>query len=122
MTLGFHNHDVEFKTLEATRPIDILAANKNITSFHLNIGLCLKGGGDPVAFIRQCPGRIQTLLVQDYMGKAKWPEILSLAEKSGGLQFYLIQRTDGLFLAPREGDDVLDFARKDLQLFRQIRG
>jgi sugar phosphate isomerase/epimerase len=68
MTLGFHNHDVEFKTLEAIRPIDILAANNDITSFHLNIGLCLKGGGDPVAFIRQCPGRIQTLLVQDYMG------------------------------------------------------
>ena len=56
MLLGFHNHDVEFKTLEGTRPIDMLAANKDFTAFHLNIGLCLQGGGDPVAFINQVPG------------------------------------------------------------------
>ncbi len=121
MTLGFHNHDVEFKLVEATRPIDILAANKDIVSFHLNIGLCLKAGGDPVAFIRQCPGRIQTLLIQDYMGKANWKQILSVAENTGGLQFYLIQRTDGLSLVERQGDDVLDFAKSDLAYFRRLR-
>jgi sugar phosphate isomerase/epimerase len=122
MTLGFHNHDVEFKNLEATRPIDILATNRDIVSFHLNIGLCLKGGGDPVAFIRQCPGRIQTLLIQDYMGKADWKQILPAAENTGGLQFYLIQRTDGLYLVERQGDDLLDFAKKDLEYFRQLHG
>jgi sugar phosphate isomerase/epimerase len=121
MTLGFHNHDVEFKPLEGSRPIDILAANKDIASFHLNIGLCLKGGGDPVAFIRQCPGRIQSLLIQDYMNKANWKEILPAAEKTGGLQFYLIQRTDGLFLVERQGDDLLDHVKKDLAYFRQLR-
>jgi len=122
MTLGFHNHDVEFKTVEGTRPIDILAANKDITSFHLNIGLCLKGAGDPVAFIKQCPGRIQALLIQDYNGQAHWKEIISAAEGKGGLQFYLIQRTDGLFLVDRQGDDLLDFAQKDLEYFRKLHG
>jgi len=122
MTLGFHNHDVEFKALEGRLPIDILADNKDIASFHLNIGLCLKGGGDPIAFVRKCPGRIQALLIQDYMGRANWKEIISAAENGGGLQFYLIQRTDGLFLVEREGDDVLDFARKDLQYFRKLHG
>jgi len=38
----------------------------------------------------------------------------------GGLQFYLIQRTDGLSLVPREGDDLLDFAHKDLEYFRGL--
>jgi len=122
MTLGFHNHDVEFKPVEGTRPIDILAANRDITSFHLNIGLCLKGGGDPVSFINQCPGRIQALLVQDYEGQARWKEIFASAEGAGGLQFYLIQRTDGLFLVERQGDDLIDFARKDLEYFRQLHG
>jgi sugar phosphate isomerase/epimerase len=122
MTLGFHNHAVEFTPVEGTRPIDILAANKDITSFHLNIGLCLQGGGDPVAFIKQCPGRIQSLLIQDYRGRARWKEIFAAAEGGGGLQFYLIQRTDGLFLVQREGDDLLDFAQKDLEYFRQIHG
>jgi len=122
MTLGFHNHGIEFQPVEGTRPIDILAANQDITSFHLNIGLCLQAGGDPIAFIQQCPGRIQSLLVQDYKGQARWKEIFSAAEAKGGLQFYLIQRTDGLFLVQREGNDLLDFAQKDLQYFRQLHG
>ena len=122
MTLGFHNHDIEFKAVEGTKPMDILAANKDITSFHLNIGLCLKGGGDPVAFIKQCPGRIQALLIQDFEGQAKWKEILPAAERIGKLRFYLIQRTDGLFLVERQGDDLLDFAQKDLEYFKKLRG
>ena len=122
MTLGFHNHGIEFEPVEGTRPIDILAANKDIASFHLNIGLCLQGGGDPVAFINRCPGRIQSLLIQDYKGQARWKDIFAAAESKGGLQFYLIQRTDGLFLVQREGDDLLDFARKDLEYFRELHG
>jgi sugar phosphate isomerase/epimerase len=121
MKLGFHNHDVEFQTVEGVRPIDILAANKDITAFHLNVGLALKGGGDPVAFIKQVPGRIQSLLIQDFDGKAHWKDILLAADnKSSGLEFYLIQRTDGLFLVSRQGDDLLDFARQDLEYFRQL--
>lgn len=122
MTLGFHNHAIEFVPVEGVRPMDILAANKDITSFHLNIGLCLQGGGDPVAFLDQCPGRTQALLIQDYKGQARWKEIFAAAEGKGGLQFYLIQRTDGLFLVQREGEDLLDFARKDLEYFRQLHG
>ena len=122
MTLGFHNHGIEFEPVEGTRPIDILAGNKDITSFHLNVGLCLQAGGDPIAFIQQCPGRIQSLLVQDYKGQARWKEIFGAAEKTGRLQFYLLQRTDGLFLVQREGTDLLDFAEKDLQYFRKIHG
>jgi sugar phosphate isomerase/epimerase len=120
MTLGFHNHDIEFKPIEGVRPIDILAANKDIRSFHLNLGLCLKGGGDPIAFLKQCPGRVQSILCQDFEGKARWKETFATAENGSGLEFYLIQRTDGLSLVPREGTDLLDFARQDLQYFRQL--
>src|ERR1700722_15092921 len=120
MTLGFHNHDIEFKPNEGVRPIDILAANKDITSFHLNLGLCLKGGGDPIAFLKQCPGRVQSILCQDFEGKARWKETFATAEHGSGLEFYLIQRTDGLSLVPREGADLLDFARQDLQYFRRL--
>ena len=122
MSLGFHNHDIEFRPVDGTRPIDILAANKDITAFHLNLGLCLKGGGDPVAFMKQCPGRIQSMLCQDYQSKVRWKETFAAAENEGGLEFYLIQRTDGLSLVPREGNDLLEFARKDLEYFRELHG
>jgi sugar phosphate isomerase/epimerase len=122
MTLGFHNHEIEFKPVEGTRPMNILAANKDIAAFHLNIGLCLRGGGDPIAFMKRCPGRIQSLLVQDYQGQARWKEIFAAAEGAGGLEFYLLQRTDGLFLVERQGNDLLDFAAKDLEYFNQLHG
>jgi sugar phosphate isomerase/epimerase len=122
MTLGFHNHDVEFRPVDGARPIDILAANKDITSFHLNIGLCLRGGGDPVAFMKQCSGRVQSLLAQDYNGQARWKDIFNVAESDAGFQFYLIQRADGLFLVQQPGDDLLELARKDLAYFRQLHG
>jgi sugar phosphate isomerase/epimerase len=121
MTLGFHNHEIEFKPIDGVRPIDILAANKDITSFHLNLGLCLKGGGDPIAFLNQCPGRVQAILCQDFDGKARWKETFAAAENGNGLEFYLIQRTDGLSLVPREGADLLEFARQDLEYFRRLR-
>lgn len=35
MTCAFHNHSVEFKPIEGTRPIDILARNKELV-FHLD--------------------------------------------------------------------------------------
>ena len=38
-----------------------------------------------------------------------------------GLEFYLLQRTDGLFLVERQGNDLLDFA-KDLEYFNQLHG
>jgi hypothetical protein len=120
MTLGFHNHDVEFRVVEGIRPIDILVSNKDITAFHLNLGLCLKGGGDPVSFIKQCPGRVQSILCQDFAGKVQWQLIFAAGESIGGLQFYLIQRTDGLSLVQREGDDLLEFARMDLEYFRAL--
>ena len=122
MTLGFHNHDIEFKPIEGTRPIDILIANRDIVSFHLNIGLCLKGGGEPVEFMKRCPGRVQSLLIQDYDHQARWKEIFATAEDRAGLQFYLIQRTDGLFLVERQGDDLLQFAQQDLADFRRLHG
>ncbi|HLH37644.1 MAG TPA: hypothetical protein VKX39_00735 [Bryobacteraceae bacterium] len=122
MTLGFHNHEIEFQPLEGTRPIDVLTANRDITSFHLNVGLCLKGGGDPVGFMKRCPHRVQSLLIQDYQHRANWKEIFAAAEARAGLQFYLIQRTDGLSFVERQGGDLLQFAQQDLADFRKLHG
>lgn len=104
MSLRFHNHSIEFEPVDDTRPIDILAANRDITSFHLNIGLRLQGGGDPIAFINPCPGHIQSLLVQDYKGQTPWKKTFIAAE------------------VQHEGSNLLDFAQNDLQYFQQFHG
>ena len=121
MTVGFHNHGIEFQPLDGVYPADLLAANEAIRAHHLNIGLALQGGGDPVAFIHKVPGRLQSILVQDYQGQADWPAILAAAEADSAFEFYLIQRADGLGLVDRPSDDALDNVRQDLEYFRNLR-
>ncbi len=122
MTIGFHNHGIEFQPVEGVFPADLVAANRAIQSFHVNIGLALQGGGDPAAFIKKCPGRVQTILAQDYMGQANWKQIFAAAEGVGGLDFYLIQRADGLGLVDRDQSDALENVRLDLEYFRKLYG
>jgi sugar phosphate isomerase/epimerase len=124
MSCAFHNHAVEFVPIDGTRPIDILARNKDL-QFHLNIGLCRQAKVDPIAFIERYPGRIQALLCTDSpndanghppmvgKGTAPWKQIFAAAEHTGGVRFCLIQQ---------EGseDPPLQAVRKDLQFFRQL--
>lgn len=123
MVLGFHNHDVEFKTLEGKRPLDLLAANHDFVAFHLNLGWCLRADADPVEYCKVLAGKVQSIQAQDYQGKARWKEVFAAAEGPGKIQFYLIQRaSNGLALVQREGNDLMDFAQKDLDYFKQLHG
>lgn len=123
MVLGFHNHDVEFKTLEGKRPLDLLAANKDFVAFHLNLAWCLRGNGDPVEYCKVLAGRVQSIQAQDWEGKARWKEVFTAAEGPGKIQFYLIQRaSNGLALVQRDGNDMMDFAQKDLEYFKKLHG
>jgi sugar phosphate isomerase/epimerase len=126
MTCAFHNHSVEFKPIEGTRPIDILARNKELV-FHLDVAPCRQSGTDPVAFIEQYPGRIQSVLCSDSpadvsghqplvgQGTTPWKNIFGAAEGAGGIGFYLIQQEGSM-------DPPLQAAEKDLKYFRQIHG
>ena len=77
MQTGYHNHSVEFRPLGGQRPIEILASNtpKDVM-LQLDVGHCVEGGGDPVAWIKANPGRIRSLHCKDWKGK------LSRAQKT----------------------------------------
>lgn len=103
---GYHNHGAEFKELEGTRPIDIIAQNtgKDVL-LQLDVGTCVEAGQDPVAWINRNPGRFATIHLKDYSpalengyqvlfgdGAAPWKRIFQAVEKTGGIQFYLIEQ------------------------------
>jgi sugar phosphate isomerase/epimerase len=117
MRAGYHNHEAEFTPLAGRRPIDVLAANtgKNVV-LQLDTGACLQGGGDPVAFIEQNPGRIASMHCKDWI-PAPWPKcyfvffgkgqaplkkIFQAAEKTGGIENYLIEQGQAPPLTPME--------------------
>jgi sugar phosphate isomerase/epimerase len=86
------------------RPIEIIAKNtrKEVT-LQLDVGTCVAMGADPVAWINSNPGRIRSLHLKDWSpekeykvlfgdGKSPWKGIFAAAEKTGGVDYYLIEQ------------------------------
>jgi sugar phosphate isomerase/epimerase len=136
--VGFHNHQAEFRihpsrdregaVLEGQRPIEVIAANtrKDVT-LQLDVGTCIEAGADPVAWIGKNPGRITSMHLKDWSpepdkgykvlfgeGVAPWKQILDAAEKTGGIQYFLIEQEGSAYPA-------LETAERCLANFRKLR-
>ncbi len=124
---GYHNHQLEFKPIEGKRPIEVLAANtgKDVM-LQLDVGTCIEAGSDPVAWVEANPGRIRSMHCKDWSkekgykvllgeGVAPWKKLFAAAEKTGGLEFYLIEQ---------EGSDYpeLETAERCLANFKKLHG
>jgi len=107
---GYHNHQAEFTPLEGKRPIEIIAANTKDVMLQLDVGHCIETGADPVAWIKQNPGRINSLHLEDWSrdpavgfkallgeGIVPWKAVFEAAESSGGAEFYLIEQEGSRF-------------------------
>ena len=125
MHAGYHNHDAEWRPVNGRRPMEVLSAtlDKDIM-LQLDVGTCLEAGGDPVAWIKQNPGRIRSVHVKDWSpqrgykvltgeGVAPWKKLFAAAETTGGIEYYLIEQ---------EGSDYpeMETAQKCLAAFRKL--
>jgi sugar phosphate isomerase/epimerase len=129
LRVGYHNHEPEFKPVDGRRPIEVLAANtiKDVV-LQLDVGTCLAAGADPVAWIDRNPGRIRSMHCKDWSpdpakgykvlfgeGVAPWKKIFDAAEKTGGLEYYLIEQ-EGSAYPPMET------AERCLAAFHKLHG
>jgi sugar phosphate isomerase/epimerase len=126
---GFHNHQTEFTPVEGKRPIEVLAAHttKDIV-LQLDVGTCVHAGADPVAWIKANPGRIVSMHCKDWSpepskgyavlfgeGTVPWKKIFEAAEKTGGIQYYLIEQEGSAF-------PPIETAKRCLASFRRLHG
>lgn len=134
MRAGYHNHELEFKPVEGTRPMEIIAKNtpKEVV-LQLDVGTCIDAGSDPVAWIKSNPGRIASMHCKDWAptdsakhadkgykvlfgeGVTPWKKLFAAAEKSGGIECYLIEQEGSRF-------DPFDTAKRCLENYRKMRG
>ena len=128
LATGFHNHQTEWKPMEdGQRPMDVLAKStpKDVV-LQLDVGTCVEAGADPVAWINANPGRIRSIHCKDWSkergyavafgeGDAPWKGIFDAAEKTGGVEFYLIEQET----AP-EGEAIA-MARRCLENYKKMR-
>jgi len=124
---GYHNHDAEWKPVDGQKPIEVLAATLDRSiMLQLDVGTCLATGNDPVAWINRNPGRIRSIHVKDWApqkeykvltgeGICPWRKLFAAAEKTGGVEYYLIEQ---------EGSDYseMDTVQRCLAAFRKLHG
>jgi sugar phosphate isomerase/epimerase len=129
MAAGFHNHATEFRAIEGadTRPMDVLAANTPpAVTLQLDVGTCVEAKADPVAWIRDNPGRIRSIHCKDWgpdecykvlfgEGTSPWKDIFTAAESVGGIEHYLIEQEGSRF-------PPMETAQRCLDNYRQLRG
>jgi sugar phosphate isomerase/epimerase len=123
---GFHNHDTEFGAIDGQRPIEVLAANTDKeVALQLDVGTCMEAGYDPVAWIEKNPGRIRSMHCKDWSpdpakgytvlfgeGVAPWKKIFEAAEKTGGIEFYLMEQEGSAYPAIETAERCLATLRK----------
>lgn len=107
MATGYHNHQIEWKPVDGQRPIDVLAkGTPPEVTLQFDVGTCVEVGADPVAWINANPGRIRSVHCKDWSkaagykaafgeGDAPWKAIFEAAEKTGGVEYYLIEQETG---------------------------
>jgi sugar phosphate isomerase/epimerase len=105
--------------------MDILAKNTHKdVMLQFDVGTCVEAKSDPVAWVKQNPGRIHSMHCKDWAadkgykvlfgeGDVPWKPIFEAAEKTGGIEYYLIEQ-EGYSLPE------LETAEKCLANFRKL--
>jgi sugar phosphate isomerase/epimerase len=104
---GYHNHNVEFKAVEGTIPLELLLSETDpaLVDFEMDVYWVTQGGGDPFALINKFPGRFKLLHAKDASGPPDqkmrdvgagvidWKKLFSQRKKAG-VQHVFVERDD----------------------------
>jgi sugar phosphate isomerase/epimerase len=120
--VGYHAHAHDFQKFDGTSGWDLFFGNtKPEVIMQLDTGNCCDGGADPVAVLKQYPGRARSIHVKAHGGgpdavigedKLNWPEIFTLCETQGGTQWYVIEH--------ESGTDPLDAVKRSFEALKKM--
>jgi sugar phosphate isomerase/epimerase len=124
MKIGYHCHGGDFAEVGGRTAWEVFGQNtKADVLLQLDIGNCLGGGGDPIAMLKEFPGRSVSIHLKDHGGKpgavfgegeVNWPEVFQLCETIGGTRQYIIEEEG------RKGPEALEAVRRALENFRKM--
>ena len=105
MVTGYHNHTTEFQPLDGENPWDTFFGNTGRrVVMQLDTGNAMHGKVDPVALLRQYPGRAGSVHLKPYSpgapdpfkapigeDKSDWQGIFDACEAVGGTDWYVVE-------------------------------
>ena len=102
MRVGYHNHDIEFHSVDGDLPwAELYEHTRPDVILQLDTGNARIGGADPTALLRQYPGRAVTVHVKDdlpghpdpVLGSSDfdWKQFLRTCRSRGATEWYIIE-------------------------------
>jgi sugar phosphate isomerase/epimerase len=111
LTLGYHNHNMEFAPVSGTTGLEILLreTDPSLVAFEMDVGWVTAAGADPLALLKAHPGRFHQMHVKDVKASTKpnfvfqqdpievgsgiidWKAILPAAQAAGVDGFFVEQ-------------------------------
>lgn len=105
MRTGYHNHAHDFTPLDGKPTMETLAENtKRRVILQLDTGNAMAGGGDILAFLRQFPGRSQSIHLKPYShqegqgykpligdDQVPWREVLTICREHGDTDWAIVE-------------------------------
>jgi sugar phosphate isomerase/epimerase len=96
LVLGYHCHGFDFAKLNGRFAWEILFHQlKPEINMQLDVGNCLSGGGDPIAILKEFPGRTRTIHIKESQEKTFdspfYQEIFSLCETTQPTRWYIVE-------------------------------
>jgi len=122
-SIGYHNHDFEFRFLENRIPfalmLDCLTTDVEI---QFDMGWVFAAGCDGAAYVRSLPGRCKTIHVKAFKpgdeaalvgGDAvPWDAVFAACESVGGTEWYVVEHENYAVYSPMESvRRILDHLR-----------
>lgn len=110
---GYHNHHDDMRPLDGGPSAWDLIAQNTPDAFILQYDTAngMQGGADPVAPIRQYPGRGRLLHLKEYArghgqvigeGDVPWPQVFEAAESVAGVEWYIVEQEGHADLTPMQ--------------------
>ncbi len=96
MAVGYHAHPFDFAKVDGRFAWEMLfSRTQPEVNMQMDIGNCLAGEGDPIAMLKEFPGRTRTIHIKEHQEKTfdgeYYREIFRLCETTCGTRWYIVE-------------------------------
>ncbi len=96
MKVGYHAHPFDFAKIDGRFAWEILfGRTEPEVNMQMDVGNCLAGNGDPIAMLKEFPGRTQTIHIKEHQDRTFesdfYKEVFRLCETTSGTKWFIVE-------------------------------